>query len=220
MFTLKEAYWKPLISEIDLVLTPMYFIFFILLFIFIRNILYPEDKLMRKYFMHGVTLKLLGGIGVGLVYFFYYGGGDTNEFFNNATVMYGAFGDNIKDFFILLFNGNDFNLPTNEEYMPWMYFRTDDSSYMVGKFAGVFALFTFDTYLPIALCFAALSFTGVWAMFITFVDAFHLRSQQTSNGIGHFKIPAKSIYPSLMSFTRSNSTFIADLSTVVVLRIL
>ncbi len=147
-------------------------------FLFIRNILYPEDKLLRKYFMQGLALKFMGAIGVGLVYFFYYKGGDTNSFFNNATVMYGAFGDNVVDFFILLFNGNDYNLPTSEEYMPWMYFRTDDSSYMIGKIAGVFSLFTFNTYLPIALFFAALSFTGVWALFITFADAFpKLKSQ-------------------------------------------
>jgi len=172
MYTLKEAYWKPLISNTDLLLTPAYFILFVMFFIFMRNLLYPEDKQMRKYFMHGAVLKLLGGIGVGLIYFFYYHGGDTNEFFNNATVMYGAFGDNVIDFFILLFSGNEYNLPTAEEYMPWMYFRTDDSSYMIGKIAGVFSLFTFDTYLPIALCFAAVSFTGVWAMFVTLVDAF------------------------------------------------
>lgn len=172
MFTLKEIYWQPLLSNKDLMLTPIYFLLIIMVMIFVRNLLYPNDKLIRKYFMQGLILKLLGGIGVGLVYFFYYGGGDTNEFFNNATVMYSAFGDNVKDFFIILFNGNDYNLPTQQEYMPWMYFRTDDSSYTVGKFAGVFSLFTFDTYLPIALLFATLSFTGVWALFITLVDAY------------------------------------------------
>lgn len=175
---MKEVYWKPLVTESDIFITPIYFLLFLILFIFFRNVLYPKDKLMRKYFIQGLILKMLGGIGVGIIYAFYYGGGDTNEFFNNASVFYSAFGDNIKDFFILLFNGNEINLPTNEEYMPWMFFRTDDSSYMVGKIAGVFSLFTFDTYLPIALCFAAVSFTGVWAMFITFVDAFpKLKSQ-------------------------------------------
>ncbi len=172
MYTLKEAYWKPLMSITDLLITPIYFILFVMFFIFIRNLLYPEDKAMRKYFMHGILLKMIGSIGVGLVYFFYYGGGDTNEFFNNATVMYGAFGDNVSDYFILLFNENEYNLPTSQEYMPWMFFRNDKGSYMVGRIAGLFSLATFDTYLPIALCFAALSFTGVWAMFVTFVDVF------------------------------------------------
>lgn len=172
MFTLKEAYWKPLIGNTDWLLTPIYFLFFIMLFMFIRNMLYQDDKLMRKYFMQGLTLKMIGAIGVGLVYFLYYNGGDTNEFFNNATVMYGAFGENTKDFFTLLFSGNDYNLPTSEEYMPWMYFRNDDSSYMIGKITGVFSLFTFDTYLPIALFFAVVSFTGIWAMFVTLVDVF------------------------------------------------
>lgn len=127
---------------------------------------------MGKFFMLGIFLKMIGAIGVGFVYFFYYNGGDTNEFFNNATVMYGAFGDNPKDFFILLFGPNDLNLSTTVEYMPWMYFRNDDSSYLIGKIAGVFSLFTFDNYLPIALFFAAVSFSGVWALFITLVEIF------------------------------------------------
>ncbi len=178
MYTLKEIYWKPLLGTTDILLTPLYLIVFFMAFLFIRNLLYPNDKLMRKYFMQGLALKFLGAICVGFVYFFYYGGGDTNEFYNNANVMYSAFGDNASDFLILLFSGNDYNLPTSVEYMPWMYFRTDDSSYMIGKIAGVFSLFTFDTYLPIALCFAVVSFTGVWAMFTTFVDAFpKLKSQ-------------------------------------------
>ncbi len=172
MFTLKEAYYKDLLTNTDLLLTPIYLIIFIVFFILLRNLLYPEDKLMRKYFMYGVLLKMLGAIAIGIVYFFYYNGGDTVEFYNNATVMYGAFGDNVTDFFILLFNGNEFNLPTSEEYMPWMFFRTDSSSYMVGKIAGVFSLITFNTYTPMALCFAAVSFSGIWALFVTFVEIY------------------------------------------------
>ena len=178
MLTMREAYYKPIASEIDLLLGPLYFILILLLFLFIRNQLYPEDKLLRKYFIQGLTLKIFGGIGVGLVYYFYYGGGDTNEFYNNATVMYSAFQNNVNDFFILLFNGNEPNLPLSEDYMSWMYFRRDDSSYTIGKIAGVFAMFTFDTYFPIAICFAALSFTGVWALFITLCDSYpQLRKQ-------------------------------------------
>ena len=130
---MKEAYYKPLLSETDLLLGPIYLIIFLFFFLFLRNILYQHDKEMQKYFINGILLKFVGSIGIGIVYFFYYNGGDTNEYFNNATVFYGVFGDSVKDFFILLFNGNEFNLPTNEEYMSWMYFRTDDSSYMIGK---------------------------------------------------------------------------------------
>ncbi len=172
MLTMREIYFKDLLSSTDLLLTPIYFLLFLLLFIFIRNILYPNDKQMKKYFMYGIIVKMIGAISVGLVYYFYYGGGDTSEYYNNANVMYRAFGDNASDFFTLLFNGNDYNLPTQEEYMPWMFFARDDSSYTVGKIAGFFSLFTFDTYLPIALCFAALSFSGIWVLFITLVDVY------------------------------------------------
>ncbi len=150
----------------------------LIVFIFIRNLLYPEDKLFRKYFINGIILKMLGGIGVGFIYFFYYNGGDTTQYFGNASVMYAAFAENSTDFFTILFNKCESNLPLQSDYINWMYFKGDPSSYLVGKIAGVFALFTFDAYLPMSLFFAAVSFSGVWALFITLYDAFPKLKEQ------------------------------------------
>ena len=87
MYNQKEIYWKPLIDTTDFILTPMYFLLILTFFLFIRNLLYPKDKLMRRYFVLGLTLKMIGAMGVGFVYFFYYGGGDTNEFYNNGITF-------------------------------------------------------------------------------------------------------------------------------------
>ncbi len=140
--------------------------------------LYSKDKSLRKHFINGIILKMIGGISVGLTYFFYYKGGDTTQYFSNASVMYEAFSQNSADFFTILFNECRFDLPLQSDYTNWMYFKGDPSSYMVGKIAGVFTLFTFDTYLPMALFFAAVSFTGIWALYITLYDAFPQLKEQ------------------------------------------
>ncbi|HAP01409.1 MAG TPA: hypothetical protein DCQ93_05725 [Bacteroidetes bacterium] len=167
MLTMREAYYKALVGTSDLLLTPLFVIVVLMVAVLIRNMLYPNDKEMKKYFLQGLTLKILGGIGVGLIYAFYYDGGDTVEFFNNATVMYDAFSNSFTDFVILITGGMHTNLPTSREYFPWMFFRSDPSSYMVGRIAGFFAVFTFDTYLPMAVLFATVSFSGIWALFTT-----------------------------------------------------
>ena len=116
MLTMREAYYKALVGTSDLLLTPLFVIVVLMVAVLIRNMLYPNDKEMKKYFLQGLTLKILGGIGVGLIYAFYYDGGDTVEFFNNATVMYDAFSNSFTDFVILITGGMHTNLPTSREY--------------------------------------------------------------------------------------------------------
>jgi hypothetical protein len=59
--------------------------------------------------------------------------------------------------------------------MYWYYAPTE---YFVVRVAGFFAIFSFCTYAVIGLMFAGLSFTGIWAMYMTFVRIFPLAYQK------------------------------------------
>jgi hypothetical protein len=53
-----------------------------------------------------------------------------------------------------------------------MEWYVDPSSYSVIRVAAIFGVFTGTHYLPIAIMFAYFSFTGIWAMYRTFVNIY------------------------------------------------
>ena len=46
-----------------------------------------DDPVIRTYFMKGLVLKLIGAIGISIIYFYYYGTGDTVYYFERAKLI-------------------------------------------------------------------------------------------------------------------------------------
>lgn len=153
----------------DLFLTPLYLgIFYGIAFAVRKRFTNP---LTRKYFIPALSLKFLGAIGLGLIYQFYYGGGDTFNYFFHTKVIYGAFGDSFSTGMKLLTGQH----PPDADmlrYTGQMYWYDAPTEYSVIQVAAFFSLFCFNTYTVIALCFAFTSFCGVWAMYVTFVKLY------------------------------------------------
>jgi hypothetical protein len=126
------------------------------------------DEVSRKYFFPALTVRIVGAIAVGLIYQFYYSGGDTfNYHTHGSRHIWEAFMKSPADGFALL--------TSNGEYKPgiWktaekIWFWRDPSSFFVIKVATIFDLFTFSTYSATAVLFAVFSFTGAWMFFKTF----------------------------------------------------
>lgn len=49
-----------------------------------------DNRFLRQYFIRGLGLKLLCGLGFGAVYVYYYGGGDTQMYYRGAATLYEA----------------------------------------------------------------------------------------------------------------------------------
>lgn len=176
---MRELYYRNyrnLLSTSDLLYAPIYALLIIIFFVFIKNLIYRSDDPVRKYFIPALFVKMIGATALGIVYSQYYSGGDTNEFWNNALVFNTAFADNIRNFWLLLNfdpSKKDAIIPSEiQEYIWWSYFTTDSASFYIGKIAGVVNLFTFNIYTACAIVFAALSFTGMWALYATFYDIY------------------------------------------------
>ncbi|MGZ5192105.1 MAG: hypothetical protein ACXWCZ_13940, partial [Flavisolibacter sp.] len=58
------------------------------------------------------------------------------------------------------------------EYTNQMLWYNNQSAYLVSSITAVFGLLGFNSYLPTSVLFAAISFTGVWAMFRTFAEQY------------------------------------------------
>lgn len=154
----------------DLFVTPILLILIYAIAGFIRP--FVTDKQNRRYFLPGLTVKIIGAISVGLIYQFYYGGGDTFTYFNlGSKYIWEAFKDSPILAFKLIFAGKEYATDTFQ-YASKIYTYGDLSSYFVVRVAGVFDLLTFHTYSATAILFAAFSFTGLWALYHVFYRMF------------------------------------------------
>lgn len=159
----------------DLLLTPIYLPFiFLIALIFRKNLC---DKYTKKYFMPAFTLKVIGAISLGLIYQFYYKGGDTYNFFRDSKVIWEAFTESPLTAIRLVLADGGYHYDLYD-YTRRIYFYVDPYSYHVIRLAGFLGFFTFHTYTLIAVLFAVLSFTGVWALYKVFYHLYpHLHKK-------------------------------------------
>ncbi|MBH8557649.1 hypothetical protein [Hymenobacter negativus] len=121
----------------------------------------------KKYFIPALTVKVVGAIALGILYHTLYGG-DTNNYYKQASVVYHAFGDSFAAGLELVTSSGDIT-PAIAKYTGQLYwFGHGSNEYFVIRVAAVLALLSFDTYTVIAVLFAAITFSGMWMMYMTF----------------------------------------------------
>jgi hypothetical protein len=154
----------------DLFITPIFIILIYALAYFIRPRITQPDN--RKYFIPGLSLKIVGALAVGIIYQFYYGGGDTFTYFDmGSKYIWQAFLDNPPVALKLIFAGSEYTGDTFQ-YASKIYTYGDTSSYFVVRVAGVLDILTFHTYSATAVLFATISFSGLWALYHVFYRMF------------------------------------------------
>lgn len=156
----------------DFILTPVFILILSAIAIKQRNKRYPLGHPLRPYFMKGLYLKFAGAIFIGLLYEYYYGGGDTYAYFNHTRVINSALQDSFSSWLKLLTRSSVIKNPEIYKYAAQMEWYTDPNSYTVAVIASIFSLVAGTNYLPIAMLFAYFSFTGIWAMYRTFVNIY------------------------------------------------
>lgn len=152
----------------DLFLTPLYLAIFYLIAYAIRPSF--TNKYTKPYFIPALTLKFVGAIGLGVIYQFYYGGGDTFNFFSGAQGIHKAFDASFTAGLKLLLTSGGTYDPITAPYTPGiLWYETGGSEYLLIRIAAIIGFLCFDTYTVIGLFFACISFSGIWMMYITFV---------------------------------------------------
>ena len=133
---------------------------------------YKKNHPWRKFFIPALSLKIFGAIFIGMIYSYYYKGGDTYNYFYHSQVINSAMDESFGKWFNLLFRIPDVTDGEYYNYISQLEWYTDPASYTVGAITAFLSIFTLNTYLPTAVLFAALSFTGIWALFRTFAALF------------------------------------------------
>jgi len=141
---------------------------FIYLFvIYFIAIIYKKNKIEKnpeyKYFLFGLTAKIIGGIAFAVFSIYYYEGGDTFVFFNAAEGLknycYTDFGKAVQVFFI---SANDISLE-QYNFAPQYNYMLDASDILTTvKITACINFICFGSYLISTIFFAVFSFLGLW----------------------------------------------------------
>ena len=175
-------------SIVDLTYSP--FLLFII-FYFARSIrdrhilLEPE----YKYFLPGLSVKILGALMVAFIYNVYYSGGDTNYYFFDGRTMSRLLFKNFVWFGDLLFDGFS---PDKMAYLDsstgfFVYYRNAQTFFVV-RVIWPFVLFGLQAMIPTALLFSVFTFGGVWRMFKVFILEFPVLEK--SFALAFFFVPS------------------------------
>lgn len=129
------------------------------------------DPETYKYYFPALTVKIIGALALGLIYQFYYHGGDTYNYHTlGSRVIWETFSEDPGAALQMIFAPPDF--PALYKYTSRVEFYGDDSSMVVVRLAALFDIITFSSYSGTAVIFAFLSFLGLWFFFLTFYDLF------------------------------------------------
>ena len=148
----------------DLVITPL----FIGLIFFLVNLnkrqLLGNNNPLQSYLIPALSLKIFGAIASGLVYQYYYLGGDTMDFYSSGSFVGNLFFDNFSDFLGLLSTNPMHTDPSLVKYN-FLYFLGEPNTWTVVRFIAVFDVISFDSYPVISLYFSLISLYASWKFF-------------------------------------------------------
>lgn len=154
----------------DLIVTPVVILMVYAVAYLVRSRF--TDSITRVYFIPALTVKIVGAIALGLIYQFYYHGGDTYNYHTHGSRhVWEAFTESpAKGLQLLLHTGGNYS--DVYKYASKIIFYSDPQSYTIVKIAAYFDLITFSTYSSTAILFALVSFIGMWMFFLTFYEQY------------------------------------------------
>jgi hypothetical protein len=156
----------------DIILPPIY-LFIIILIAYKYSGNKQRYEPIYKYFLPGLLLKFLGAVSLGLVYFYYYGGGDTVNYHYTAVAladllyrdpdsfMYVYFGKPLMSEIYLM--QSDFN---------FTYWVNDPYAFFVAKCFVPIVIISGKSYMTTAIVVATICYLPVWKLFLIFVREF------------------------------------------------
>ena len=151
----------------DFLITPIWFFLLIMVAYMARPMVTNRET--RPYFIPGLLVKFLGAVSLGLIYQFYYGGGDTFTFHTHGSrwIWQAIMNDPATGFEILFQNTGEHSGETFE-YTQRIWMFRDKTSMFVIKVTALIDLITGNTYSATTLFFASFAFSGHWALFSVF----------------------------------------------------
>lgn len=146
-------------------------LFFCLLISFGVREFQKADATIKKYFIPGLFFKLICGIGVGVLYSYYYESGDTFVFFEDGKKIADLAFTDTRKFFQFLWNGD-------ENFTIWSQLKlTQPRALFFSKLTAIGYLISFGNYWMVSMLFSLVSFLSVWKLVEKIVEFFPATKQ-------------------------------------------
>jgi hypothetical protein len=160
------------LTVFDLLLPPFYLLIAIAYGYYVKN-KYIKDKPEYSNFLPGLMIRIFGAIALGLVYFFYYDGGDTTNYHQTASAFANLLFDNQEDFWIgWLGDGKEHIFTFNEDTGYPVYRHRDHHSFFVVRLLIPIVMLSFHSYFACAILVAMVTYGGLWKLYQTFLQEF------------------------------------------------
>ena len=161
------------ITITDYLLLPIYLFVVLLIAFHFRNKYYKQNHPLRKYFMWGFGLKIFGGLFVSLIYQYYYGGGDTTNYWHQTVVINSSLQESFSTWLKLITGTADYyDIDAYNYTTKFYWYGIGTPEYLISVLGALIGIFTFTTFLPTTLLFSAISFIGIWKMFVVFTKLY------------------------------------------------
>ena len=131
---------------------------------------YIRNPLYKKFFIPGLTVKLLGGIAFGLVHTYYFTyGGDTKSYFHDMNVITNYFYQDPWATISYLFDNYSY---LSNEIARTTTFGTGTKEFFLVRIASFINVFGLNSYWSTTILFASFSFVGTWQLFLVFANKY------------------------------------------------
>lgn len=126
-----------------------------------------------EYYVKAILFKIFGVLGFCLIYTYYYDGGDTFVYFDNACGLSSmAFFQPLGFLSIMGGNMSPENYSDFTHYSSILYYWKDPQTFFVNKLIAPFTLLGLKGYLLTSVLIAYVTFSGIWKLFQVFVEHF------------------------------------------------
>lgn len=164
----------------DILIAPI-FLVIILFFAYKFSIKRRIKEPYYKYFVPGLIVKMIGAVALGLIYFLYYGGGDTVNYHYTACALADVLYTRPDDFLYLYFGSPRYSefylMDSNYSFSYWV---NDEYAFFVSKCFVPIVMVCFKSYMASAIVIASLCYLGIWRLYLVFVNEFPMLYKQFS----------------------------------------
>jgi len=163
------------------ILLPPFFLILILFIAYKYKLKHQKKSKIYKYFIPGLIVKMIGAISLGLVYFYYYKGGDTLNYFQTASAISDLLFSNIENFNYVFFGSpNITEYYIMDSHYDFTFWINDKYAFFVSKCFVPFVLIAGKSYMSSAIIIASVCYLSVWRLYEVFVNEFpHLFKKLT-----------------------------------------
>ena len=163
---------NPLLSIFDILLTPLYILgaYSYGYYVTKKNIRTNPEY---KYFTKGLMVRVFGAIALGLIYFFYYSGGDTTNYFQTSSAYANLLFKDMEGFWAgWLGNAKHYYFTFDDSTGYPVYTPKDHHSFFVVRLLIPIVTLGCHSYFSTAVLVGCVTYGGMWKLYKTFLIEF------------------------------------------------